>query len=206
MKYEIVSLNTKKMLSNALKDAMKSKPLSKITVSEIVGACGVNRKTFYYHFQDIYDLLKWTLEQEAIEVVRSFDLLVDAEDAISFVIDYVEANQHILNCAYDSMGRDEMRRFFYADCIEIISGVIDRAEAHDNLHVDPQFKRFLAEFYTEAMAGMLINMFKANCAYSRSEVHRKHSNPTSDYFYQDYTLNKGFGGFLTQFRRPLTKE
>ena len=127
MKYEIVSLNTKKMLSNALKDAMKSKPLSKITVSEIVGACGVNRKTFYYHFQDIYDLPKWTLEQEAIEVVRSFDLLVDAEDAISFVIDYVEANQHILNCAYDSMGRDEMRRFFYADCIEIISGVIDRA-------------------------------------------------------------------------------
>lgn len=55
------SLNTKKMLSGALKNAMKSKSLSKITVSELIEACGVNRKTFYYHFQDIYDLLKWIL-------------------------------------------------------------------------------------------------------------------------------------------------
>ena len=111
MKYEVVSLNTKKMLSGALKNAMKSKSLSKITVSELIEACGVNRKTFYYHFQDIYDLLKWTLEQEAIEVVKKFDLLVNLDDAISFVIDYVEDNRHILSCAYDSMGRDELRRF-----------------------------------------------------------------------------------------------
>lgn len=170
VKYETVSLNTKKMLSAALKDAMKSKPLSKITVSEIIRSCGVNRKTFCYHFQDIYGLLKWTLEQEAVEVVRKFDLMVDAEDAVSFVIDYVEANQHILSCAYDSMGRTEMRRFFYTDFIDIISSVIDRAEAHAGLRTEPDFKRFLADFYTEALAGMLINMFQGNCAYDREEV------------------------------------
>ena len=71
MKYEVVSLNTKKMLSGALKNAMKSKSLSKITVSELIEACGVNRKTFYYHFQDIYDLLKWTLEQEELRLLKS---------------------------------------------------------------------------------------------------------------------------------------
>lgn len=71
MKYEVVSLNTKKMLSGALKNAMKSKSLSKITVSELNEACGVNRKTFYYHFQDIYDLLKWTLEQEELRLLKS---------------------------------------------------------------------------------------------------------------------------------------
>ena len=93
------------MFSAALKSAMKNKTLSKITVSEIIQTCRVNRKTFYYHFQDIYELLKWTLEQEAVEVVKNFDLLVNAEDAVAFVIDYVSTNQHILKCAYDSMGR-----------------------------------------------------------------------------------------------------
>ncbi|WP_295208123.1 TetR family transcriptional regulator [Ruminococcus sp.] len=39
------------------------KPLSKITVSEIVADCNINRKTFYYHFEDVQSLLKWTLEQ-----------------------------------------------------------------------------------------------------------------------------------------------
>ena len=112
MKHEITSLNTKKMLSASLKKFMGRKPLSKISVSEIIADCGVNRKTFYYHFEDIYALLKWTLEQEAVEVVKNFDLLVNPEEAIIFVSDYVDANVHILNCAYDSMGRDEMKRFF----------------------------------------------------------------------------------------------
>ena len=170
MKYEAVSLNTKKMLSAALKDAMKRKALSKITVSEIVRVCGVNRKTFYYHFQDIYDLLKWTLEQEAVEVVKKFDLLVNADDAISFVIDYVEENRHILSCAYDSMGRDELRRFFYADFIEITLSLVEQAEARTGHRADAKFKRFLAEFYTEALAGMLINLFKTDFGYDREEL------------------------------------
>ena len=160
------------MFSAALKSAMKNKTLSKITVSEIIQTCRVNRKTFYYHFQDIYELLKWTLEQEAVEVVKNFDLLVNAEDAVAFVIDYVSTNQHILNCAYDSMGRTEMRRFFYADFIDITSSVIDQAEAVAGLHADIRFKRFLAEFYTEALAGMLINMFTGDLEYDREDVQK----------------------------------
>ena len=57
MKHEEISLNTKKALAEALKLAMKKKPFQKITVSELIEACHVNRKTFYYHFEDIYALL-----------------------------------------------------------------------------------------------------------------------------------------------------
>lgn len=52
------------------------------------------------------------LQEEAIEVVRNFDLLVDYEDAIIFVVDYIENNDHILNCALDSIGLDEMKTAF----------------------------------------------------------------------------------------------
>lgn len=55
--------------------------LSKVTVSELIRECNINRNTFYYHFSDIYDLLKWMFEQESIEVVKRIDLLVDAEAA-----------------------------------------------------------------------------------------------------------------------------
>ena len=78
----------------------------------------------------------------------------------------------ILNCAYDSMGRTEMRRFFYADFIDITSSVIDQAEAVAGLHADIRFKRFLAEFYTEALAGMLINMFTGDLEYDREDVQK----------------------------------
>lgn len=159
MKHEITSLNTKKTLAASLKKFMNQKPLSKITVSEIVKDCKVNRKTFYYHFQDIYDLLKWMLEEEAIEVVKNFDLIVDYEEAMLFVIDYVNENQHILSCAYDSMGREEMKRFFYADLIGVMETVIDAAEKDHGKVMAENYKKFVCNFYTEAVTGMLIDWF-----------------------------------------------
>ncbi len=170
MKYEATSLNTKNLLSGALKKTMKGKPLSKITVSMIVSECGVNRNTFYYHFDDIYDLLKWTLEQEAVEVVKNFDLLVNPEEAISFIIDYVDANNHIINCAYDSMGRAEMKRFFAADFYDMIRSIIDRVSAEIGAVVEDDFKDFLTSFYTEALAGMLIKYFQGGERRSREEL------------------------------------
>ena len=41
MKHEITTLNTKRTLAASLRGLMKKKPLSKITVSEIIADCGV---------------------------------------------------------------------------------------------------------------------------------------------------------------------
>ena len=159
MKHEVTTLNTKRILAASLRKFMEKKPLSKITISEIVADCGVNRKTFYYHFDDIYALLKWMLDEEAIEVVRQFDLTVDYRDAVFFVMNYVRENKHLLCCAYDSIGRDEMKRFFYSDFIDIIRNVVKNTEQQLCIQVDDELKKFLAHFYTEALAGLLIDEF-----------------------------------------------
>ena len=157
MKQKEISLHTKKQLADALKKAMQKKPFSKITVSELIADCNINRNTFYYHFEDIYALLRWMFEEEAIEVVKHFDLLVDYEEAITFVIDYIEQNDHILNCAVDSISRDEMKRFFYADFISIISSIIEDEQERSGIILEPDYRNFLAQFYTNALTGMLID-------------------------------------------------
>ena len=170
MKHTATTYNTKKLLATSLKEAMRQKPFSKITVSEIIASCGVNRKTFYYHFEDIYALLKWTLEEEALEVVKHFDLLVNYEDAIRFVMQYVDENDYIISCAYDSIGRDEMKRFFYTDFVGVVASVIDSAEENLNQSIDPGFKVYVAKFYTEALAGMLIDWAKERNKHDREKV------------------------------------
>ncbi|MGN1482049.1 TetR/AcrR family transcriptional regulator C-terminal domain-containing protein [Porcipelethomonas sp.] len=170
MKHEVTSLNTKKTIAASLKKFMEKKPLSKITVSEIVADCGINRKTFYYHFEDIQALLKWMLEQEAIEVVKNFDLLLDHEEAINFVIDYVEQNKHILNCAYDSMGRDELKRFFYNDLYGIMHSIVNHLEDILGTCVTSDYKDFVCDFYTEALAGTLINLLKNKQPYDKQKL------------------------------------
>lgn len=46
MKHEQATLQTKTALATSLKKYMEKKPLGKITVSEIIADCNVNRKTF----------------------------------------------------------------------------------------------------------------------------------------------------------------
>ncbi|MGN1414919.1 MAG: TetR/AcrR family transcriptional regulator C-terminal domain-containing protein [Anaerovoracaceae bacterium] len=170
MKHEVTSLATKKTLAESLKKIMEKKSFSKITVSEIISDCGFNRKTFYYHFEDTYQLLKWIFESEGIEVVKHFNLIVDYEEAIAFIMNYIETNDYIINCAYDSIGRDEMKRFFYVDFIELITSFIDSAEKETGLFLSENYKRFICSFYTEALAGMLIDWAKNHKTRNREQV------------------------------------
>lgn len=170
VKHEVTTLNTKKIIAASLKRAMEKKPLSKITVSEIVADCSINRKTFYYHFEDIQSLLKWILEQEALEVVKNYDLMLDYDEVLNFVLDYVEENKHILNCAYDSMGRDELKRFLYNDFYGICRKLIEIVEKLVNATKSEEYKDFVCDFYTEALAGNLIEILRSKQPYDRKKL------------------------------------
>ena len=154
MKHDITSLNTKRMFADALKRTLEQKPLSKISVSEIVSDCGVNRKTFYYHFENINDLLKWIIRQEAIEVVKEMEAITDYEKTILFVIDYIDKNDDIIKNIY-SMGKYELKQFFYPDFIEIKGVIIENAMQSMQVSVPQDFKEFLIKFNTDAVSDLL---------------------------------------------------
>lgn len=170
MKQEEISRNTKKALGESLKKAMKKKPFQKITVSELIQDCNVNRKTFYYHFQDIYALLKWVLEEESIQIVKHYDLLVEFEEVITFVMDYVEKNDYILSCARDSIGSEGLKHFFSADFLEISLSLIEQAERFAHKTLDPAYKEFLSHFYVGAVSNILAEWFENREICNREEV------------------------------------
>ena len=170
MKHEEISLHTKKALAASLKKAMQQKPFQKITVSELIRDANVNRKTFYYHFEDIYALLKWMLEEEAIEIVKHYDLLVDYEAAINFVMDYVEENDHIINCACDALGREGLKRFFRADFHDIVNSIIENAAEKTLAKLTASYKEFLTQFYMEALTGLLIDWVRYRDKRDRTAV------------------------------------
>jgi len=74
---------TKQLIAQTLKKLMLNTPLDKISVQEIVDACGLNRKTFYYHFRDKQDLVCWIFDTE-------FASLTDANHNNSVLDELVE--------------------------------------------------------------------------------------------------------------------
>ena len=62
---------TKRALEASLKNLLLKKPLNKITINDIAEDCGINRMTFYYHFQDIYDLIEWACLEDAKKAIEN---------------------------------------------------------------------------------------------------------------------------------------
>ena len=156
MKHNEQSQQTKQALSEALK-AMMKKPLNKITVRELVEDCGVNRKTFYYHFEDIFSLLKWTLDQEAMCMFGKYDLVSQRREAVDFALDYINSNHDILHNIVHSIGRSELSRYFYNDIYEPIHNLVCEAVKKHSVTAEDSYQVFLSRFLTEAIAGILLD-------------------------------------------------
>ena len=56
--------DTKSLISSTFVELLSSKPFDRITIKDIVDACGINRNTFYYYYSDIYDLLEEIFKKE----------------------------------------------------------------------------------------------------------------------------------------------
>jgi len=58
---------TKELLAQSLTELMVTTPLEKISVNDIVEHAGVGRNTFYYHFEDKFDLVNWYFQSGATQ-------------------------------------------------------------------------------------------------------------------------------------------
>ncbi len=61
---------TKRALAASMKALMSERPFTRISVGDICNGCDMNRKSFYYHFRDKYDLVNWIFDKEFVSVER----------------------------------------------------------------------------------------------------------------------------------------
>ena len=64
--YDTVALDVKKIIVDTFLDLCKQKSLHKISIQNIVDASGVSRQTFYNHFCDKLELIKYVYETRVI--------------------------------------------------------------------------------------------------------------------------------------------
>ncbi|WP_334074292.1 MULTISPECIES: TetR-like C-terminal domain-containing protein [Paenibacillus] len=145
---------TKKALAAALKNQMNTTPLSKITVKHLVENCGLNRQTFYYHFQDIYELLGWIYQTEAVDTIAAYRSYDTWPQGLLKIFKYIETNRSFCLNTLHSLARDHLDTYLFAVTNRLIMGVVQ--EVSRNKQVSDEDKKFMANFYTLAFTGLVI--------------------------------------------------
>ena len=61
---------TKQAIKASFWKLLNQQPLSQISVRTIVEDCGINRNSFYYHFQDIPSMIEEMIMDEANALIE----------------------------------------------------------------------------------------------------------------------------------------
>ncbi len=145
--------STKEALAASLKQMMKMKPIEKITVKDLVELCGVNRQTFYYHFDDVYDLLEWVFEQDANRVLPKEVVYSHWREDVVIFFEYLYENSTFALNVYNSNSRLYMLRYLkdrLQSCIYSFAIIVSEGR-----NIDRQDFDFVVEFYANGVIGLI---------------------------------------------------
>ena len=145
----------KSMIAESFRELMEYKPFHKITISDIANGCNISRMTFYYHFEDIYDLLRWTVESDVHASLKSFSEEKRWQKGLSLFLDNLKEQKQILLNAVHSLGRNEIANLFDKKIESLIlmyirAGINNRPIADEDL-------TFITRFYKYAFEGMIFD-------------------------------------------------
>ena len=103
---------TKRALAAALKSLLAERPFAKVSVREICEACGMSRKSFYYHFKDKYELLNWIFETEFVARVQQTQGERNAWELLNDLCCYFYDNRDFYRRALCGAGAELFPRLF----------------------------------------------------------------------------------------------
>lgn len=155
------SLSTKRLIAQSLKELSEEKPFDKISVGEIAARSNVNRQTFYYHFQDKYDLLKWIYKEDYFFPNMQNLNFDNWDQCLRGILESVRADRRFcVNTIRHT--EQEVTELFLADTVHIFDAALDllknqSVEKEKTLrHVDPEEQNFIARFFAYGVCGILV--------------------------------------------------
>ena len=146
---------TKRLLAASLKRLLSIKTLDCITIQDITDDAEVSRKTFYYHFQDIYDLLSWMLREELRRIISLPLTQENAWEQIGSILTYMLQNKTLMLNVYHSVQREVLEKEISTQLRPIIEGLFDSVPDAEKLADDD--RRFLVDIYAFGICGLTLH-------------------------------------------------
>ena len=162
---------TKLAFVEALKELLKTKSLQKVTIQELADACGYNRMTFYYHFQDIYALLEWACREEAQRAIADKRTYETWQEGFCQLLEAIEEEKHVILQVDRALGRGQIESYLYGLTEPLLAKVIEEMPHHQGIGKEDE--DFLASFYTYAFVGVVMEWMQKDCEPSPKEVTEK---------------------------------
>lgn len=149
---------TKKALAASIETLLNKKPLDRITIKDITDECGVTRNTFYYHFQDVYDLLSYIFKEQADMVLREYSDSGNWKGLFLNILTYLNENKKMIENVYFSMRQEEIE-IYVKKVLGMYALQLVKIQTRD-IETDELAIRTVADFYKNAFVGATLQWIR----------------------------------------------
>lgn len=144
---------TKKALAASLKKLLLTRPLDKITIQDLTDDCGISRSAFYYHFQDIYDLLEWTAFNQFAEAMGEEITAGKNFEGLHRALEVLYEDRQFIHNILPYVDFDMLHKYISGQFHKIMINAVN--ENSRGLTVTKQQKEVVAHFYQLGILGYM---------------------------------------------------
>lgn len=145
---------TRRRFGSELKSLLADRALDDITVTQLAERCGTTRQTFYYHFDDILDLVCWIYSSEADEALGAERTYETWQQGLLAILEYLRRNRTFVMATFHAVDPAFTQRYLREQTRLLLSGVV--AEETHGRPLSPDDARFLADFFSYALIGCVV--------------------------------------------------
>ena len=138
---------TKTAIMDAFVRLLEQQPMDQITVQAITAECGISRNTFYYHYGDVYALLKAMLRRDMDTLLARRQPGEHATEGLRRLIEYISTRQRMVQHIYSDLGHAVMEDYLMETTWDLFMAYIrDTAEGLSPSEEDLEFICYSYQF------------------------------------------------------------
>ena len=166
-----MALFTERAIQESFVRLLNERPLDKITIKDIAEDCGINRNTFYYHYEDIHTLLVHILNAESQRVLAGHIDMESWEEGFISAAQFALENKRLVYHIYNSVRREDVERYLNNIAAGVMRQYVDTVSK--KISVRTEDKELIVNFYRAALVGMIVDWLNAGMKYDPAELIRR---------------------------------
>ena len=153
---------TERAIKETFLNLLNEKPVNKITVKDISQTCGINRNTFYYHYNDIPSLMEEIFTEQA-ELIVNLDENASLYELLIYAVDFAIENKTAVYHIYKSANREMFETYLERITEKTISDLIERKAREYN--TSENNKKAIIHYYKCLLVGFVIDWLLSGMQY-----------------------------------------
>lgn len=150
--------NMRQIFTDTLIEMLGEKSLNEITVTDIANRCGVSRQSFYYYFNDIYDIVEWIFMQETEKALEEYSDIDTWQLGYIRLMRWAQKNKTLVMNTYRSVQREYIAFFMNRVLYQYILKVV--LHEAKTLQVTQDQCEAIANFYTLAINAVTLDWIR----------------------------------------------